>query len=88
MASNRRDFLAKAVVAGLGARSFELNAQRGATMPTPRASTLMSLFGLKYPIFSAGMGGTAVPELAVAVSNAGDLGAIGTGVNAVADLVR
>jgi nitronate monooxygenase len=48
----------------------------------------MTLFGLEYPIFSAGMGQSAVPELAIAVSNAGALGAIGTGSNAVADVVR
>jgi nitronate monooxygenase len=48
----------------------------------------MALFGLKYPIFSAGMGVTGIPDLAVAISNAGGLGAIGTSVNAVADVVR
>jgi nitronate monooxygenase len=47
----------------------------------------MALFGLKYPIFNAGMGGRALPELAIAVSNAGGLGAIGTG-SAAADVVR
>ena len=57
-------------------------------MPTPGARALMELFGLRYPIFSAGMGATAVPELAIAVSNAGGLGAIGTGVNAVPEVVR
>lgn len=49
---------------------------------------LMNLFGLKYPIFSAGMGYAAGPELAIAVSNAGGLGAFGTEGNAVADVVR
>ena len=88
MPSSRRDFLAKAVIAGLGASGVELNAQPGTAMPTARASALMALFGLKYPIFSAGMGGTAVPALAVAVSNAGGLGAVGTGVVHTADLVR
>ena len=90
MSSNRRDFLRKAaaISAGLGASSLPLTAQRTANMPTPRASALMALFGLKYPIFSAGMGATAIPDLAVAVSNAGGLGAIGAGVNAVADVVR
>jgi nitronate monooxygenase len=90
MSTDRRDFLRKAaaVSASLGAGSLPLSAQRTASMPTPRASALMALFGLKYPIFSAGMGATAIPDLAVAVSNAGGLGAIGTGVNAVADVVR
>ena len=90
MSSDRREFLGQvaAVTAGLGVGGLTLTAQRAAIMPTPPARALMALFGLKYPIFSAGMGITAVPELAIAVSNAGGLGAIGTGVNPVADLVR
>jgi len=52
----------------------------------------MALFGLKYPIFNAGMGGTAIPELAIAVSNAGGLGAISGSSNPAAaigvDVVR
>jgi nitronate monooxygenase len=89
MSSDRREFLTTAAaVTGLGALSLPLAAQGVFNMPTPRASALMALFGLKYPIFSAGMAGTAIPELAIAVSNAGGLGAIGTGTNAVADVVR
>jgi nitronate monooxygenase len=89
MSSDRREFFGKAaaVTAALGARALPRAAQRAA-MPTPRASALMELFGLRYPIFCAGMGATAVPELAIAVSNAGGLGAIGTGVNAVPEVVR
>jgi nitronate monooxygenase len=37
----------------------------------------MAAFGLRYPIFCAGMGTVATPELAIAVSNGGGLGAIG-----------
>ncbi len=90
MSSGRREFLGKAaaVTAALGVRDLSLAAQRATTMPTPRASALMASFGLKYPIFSAGMGATAVPELAIAVSNAGGLGAVGTGLNPTTDLVR
>jgi nitronate monooxygenase len=90
MSSNRRDFfrLAAAVAAGFGARNLPLMAQHAPTMPTPRARTLMATFGLKYPIFSAGMGSAATPELAIAVSNAGGLGAVGTGVNPAAEAVR
>src|ERR1700680_2318428 len=85
MSSNRREFLTTAAaVTGLGTLSLPLAAQGVVNMPTPRASGLMALFGLKYPIFSAGMGGTAIPELAIAVSNAGGLGAI-SGTNATAD---
>jgi len=91
MPAGRREFLGKAaaITAALGARALPLAAQRAATsMPTPRASALMELFGLRYPIFSAGMGMTAVPELAIAISNAGGLGGIGTGINALPDVVR
>jgi nitronate monooxygenase len=46
-------------------------------MPTPRAKALMALFGLKYPIFEAPHGpGTTSPELAIAICNAGAMGAI------------
>lgn len=43
-------------------------------------TSICDMFGIEYPIFSAGMGGTvspAGPELAAAVSNAGGLGVIG-----------
>jgi nitronate monooxygenase len=86
--SSRRDFLTAAVLAGLGGSGIEVKAQGAPAMPTERARALMALFGLRYPIFSAGMGATAIPELAVAVSNAGGLGAVGTGVNHTPDLVR
>ena len=90
MSSNRREFFrqAVAVAAGVGGHGLPLSAQRAATMPTPRANALMTLFGLKYPISNAGMGGAAIPELAIAVSSAGGLGAVGTGVGASADVVR
>jgi nitronate monooxygenase len=35
------------------------------------------MLGIQYPIFSAGFGSAAVPELAAAVSNAGGLGVLG-----------
>ena len=82
MSSDRREFLEQATVAaaGLGARAFPLAAQkRSSTMPTARARTLMAAFGLRYPIFCAGMGTVATPELAIAVSNGGGLGGLGTG---------
>jgi nitronate monooxygenase len=37
----------------------------------------MALFGLKYPIFEAPHGNTTRPELAIAVSKAGAMGALG-----------
>src|SRR5882762_6072057 len=92
MSSDRREFLRQATVvaAGFGARSLPLTAQqRSSTMPTVRASALMAAFGLRYPIFCAGMGAAATPELAIAVSNGGGLGALGTGSGALsADVVR
>src|SRR6516162_11099428 len=87
MSSNRREFLTEAIAVTAALGPLSVAAQTAATMPTPRAGALMALFGLKYPIFSAGMGATAIPELAIAVSNAGGLGAIGTGL-APADVVR
>jgi nitronate monooxygenase len=90
MSTNRRQFFRQAAAAAidLGALSFPLTPQRPGSLPTPRARALMALFGLKYPIFSAGMGGIATPQLAIAVSNAGGLGAIGTGLNPAADALR
>jgi len=37
---------------------------------------ITELFGIEYPIGSAGMGGVALAELAAAVSNAGGIGTI------------
>ena len=91
MSSDRRKFLRKATVvtAGLGACTFPLTGQpRSSKMPTARASALMAAFGLRYPIFCAGMGPVASPELAIAVSNGGGLGAIGAGGAPSADVVR
>ncbi|MBS0473166.1 MAG: nitronate monooxygenase [Proteobacteria bacterium] len=40
-------------------------------------SRICEIFGIKYPIVLAGMGGASVPALAAAVSNAGGLGILG-----------
>jgi nitronate monooxygenase len=91
MAVDRREFVKRTVVltAGLGARELRAAPQpANATMPTPQAAGLMAKFGLKYPIFNAGMGSNAAPDLAIAVSNAGGLGAIGTGTAVSAETVR
>jgi len=45
-------------------------------MPTERAKAMMTLFGLKYPIFEAPHGFATSPDLAIAVSNAGAMGAL------------
>jgi nitronate monooxygenase len=79
--SKRREFIRQAAALTVGLAAGDAGAvsaqQRSATLPTPRASLLMALFGLKYPIFSAGMAFAATPELAAAVSNAGGLGTVG-----------
>lgn len=75
MSSDRREFLRRSVAAAIAIGA----PQRSSSLPTARASAFMNAFGLKYPIANAGMGGSATPELAIAVSNAGGLGAIGTG---------
>jgi nitronate monooxygenase len=40
-------------------------------------SRICEIFGIRYPIVLAGMGGASVPRLAAAVSNAGGLGILG-----------
>ena len=90
MKPDRRSFIKQAAaVAGLGAAASPVAAQSGrAAVPTPRATAFMAAFGLKYPIVCAGMGGSASYELAIAVSNAGGFGAIGTGTSMAAEVVR
>jgi nitronate monooxygenase len=78
MKHSRRNFIETSAAVGalLGAvKAPRLNAAQ-ITMPTPRAKALMSLFNLKYPIFEAPHGLATGPELAIAVSNAGAMGAL------------
>ncbi len=90
MSSNRREFFgqAAALAASLGACGVARSAQGTATLPTARARAFMAAFVLQYPICNAGMGSAATPELASAVSNAGGLGHLGTGIRAAAEVVR
>lgn len=91
MSSGRREFLERTAViaAGLGITGLPLTAaQRSVAMPTPAARALMKTFGLKFPIFNSGMGLAATPELAIAVSNAGGLGALGTGGTPPPDVMK
>lgn len=80
--STRRDFIRTATVAGavfefVGAlRSDAGQSSHPTTLPTERSKALMTLFGLKYPIFEAPHGRATSPDLAIAVSNAGALGAL------------
>ena len=90
MPTDRREFLLQAAVVAAGVGSHAqaaTSAQRASAMPTPRASALMTAFGLKYPILCAGMAGAALPDLAIAISNVGGLGALGSG-SAPADVLR
>jgi nitronate monooxygenase len=82
MKRTRRDFIETSVAAGalLGVAAASglgvAQSQNPIAMPTPRAKALMSLFNLKYPIFEAPHGRATTPELAIAVSNAGAMGAL------------
>jgi nitronate monooxygenase len=79
----RREFITTTATAG-AALAFSSAPESGASpartaisMPTERAKALMTLFGLKYPIFEAPHGARNTnPELAVAVSKAGAMGAL------------
>jgi nitronate monooxygenase len=82
MKPGRREFIKSAGTAGalfgmtVGAESGAPQSESKVTMPTPRAKALMELFGLKYPIFEAPHGPQTCSELAIAVSNAGAMGAL------------
>ena len=81
MKATRRDFIGTGVVAGVVGLTRPSAADTGQvepkiTIPTERSKALMALFGLKYPIFEAPHGGATSPELAIAVSNAGAMGAL------------
>ena len=82
MQRTRRDFIKTGAVAsamiGAVAESGLDAAQSGHTIPLPteRAKALMALFGLKYPIFEAPHGRQTCADLAIAVSNAGAMGAL------------
>jgi nitronate monooxygenase len=82
MNRSRRDFIEAGAAAGalLGSVcTSQLNAeqtQRSSAVPTVRAKALMSLFGLKYPIFEAPHGLATGFDLAIAVANAGAMAAL------------
>jgi nitronate monooxygenase len=82
MARTRREFIkttaaAGAMLSAVGAsRSDALQSGHSIPLPTPRAKALMEMFGMKYPIFEAPHGPQTSPELAIAVSNAGAMGAL------------
>src|SRR5215831_1214487 len=82
MSRTRREFIKTTISAGavfgatgaLGSDAFQ--SERPIPLPTQRAKALMELFGLKFPIFEAPHGPATCPELAIAISNAGAMGAL------------
>jgi nitronate monooxygenase len=76
--SSRRGFIKQGLTLGVGASLSGFNSsptigQSPVGIISERSKKLMTLFNLKYPIFQAAPGGE---ELAIAVSNAGAMGAI------------
>jgi len=82
MKNTRRDFIKTSAALGATfgvASAMGLDAaqsEHAIPMPTARAKALMALFDLKYPIFEAPHGFATSPDLAIAVSNAGAMGAL------------
>jgi Nitronate monooxygenase len=82
MERTRREFIKRTAAAGAmfgavgTAATDAAQARHNITLPTPRFKALMEMFGLKYPIFQAPPGPATSPELAIAVSNAGAMGAL------------
>ena len=82
-AQTRRKFITTTATAGAALAFSSVPESRASpvpsaiSMPTERAKALMTLFGLKYPIFEAPHGPrNTSPELAIAVSKAGAMGAL------------
>src|SRR6516162_5331530 len=77
------------LLASVGAQTSNATQSPGNTvaMPPPRAKALMALFNLKYPIFEAPHGNATSPELAIAVSRAGAMGALALTIR-TADVTR
>jgi nitronate monooxygenase len=81
MTRARREFLKTTTAGALfgiagESRLDSWQSQSTIPVPTQGATALMALFGLKYPIFEAPHGRQTSAELAIAVSNAGAMGAL------------
>ena len=72
MTPTRREFMISAALPAVGAAQ----APPASFVPTERSRAIMQIFGLKYPIFEACHGSATSPELAIAVSEAGAMGAL------------
>jgi nitronate monooxygenase len=83
MNRTRREFITQSIAVGAALATLESRQARAQdtqrAMPGSNQSTkaLLSLFGLKYPIFQAPTADVAGPDVTIAVSSAGALGAIG-----------
>jgi nitronate monooxygenase len=78
MSPDRREFLLQVIALAAGLPAIRVAAQsQDPAILTARARALMAAFDLEYPIFQAGVGVVARPELAIAVSAAGGMGALG-----------
>ena len=82
MNPSRREFLGRAasLVAAISIARASAAEDRPASSskytPSPKTQQLLSVFGLTYPIFQAPIGSGSGPELAIAVSSAGAMGAM------------
>jgi nitronate monooxygenase len=77
--SDRREFLRLAAMISAGVASQTASAQQQrADLPMDRVNALLDAFGVRYPIFCAGMGSAAGPALATAISNGGGVGGLGS----------
>ena len=82
MNPSRRDFFGRAAGLGFTMGIAQASAAQDRQMessqyaPSTKTKQLLSAFGLTYPIFQAPIGGGSGPDLAVAVSSAGAMGAM------------
>lgn len=79
MRPTRREFLKSSAVGAAVAALPSASAAKGAPkgpFPAERSRALMTMFGLRYPIFEACHGSATSPDLAIAVAEAGAMGAL------------
>jgi nitronate monooxygenase len=79
MTPTRREFLISGAVGAVAAALPTVGSAQsvpGTFFPTERSRTIMKTFGLRYPIFEACHGSATSPELAIAVAEAGAMGAL------------
>jgi nitronate monooxygenase len=75
----RREFVISGAVGAVVAALPAMGAAQpvpGTSFPTERSRTIMKMFGLRYPIFEACHGSATSADLAIAVAEAGAMGAL------------